>query len=575
MSKKILTLDNLYDFYSLQNKTCKFSAEKYGYQISVQIPAKFEINKNIEDNSLLFCKVKLMHSGENRNHSCVTDDALKRAAQTLAYKPILANFMEYVDEKTGETLKDFTSHDMEINEDGTINYLEKQIGCFTSDDPYFEIEEETGHNFLYGYCAIPREYTDAVSIIERKNGTKVSVELIVNELSFNAKTKLLELTDVVISGATCLGKNPNTLEDVGEGMLNARLDIADFSIENNSVRFEQDENVIKLLQELSDKIDILSSYTRINSTKGGQSQVNKFEELLNKYNKTVEEITFEYEGLSDEELEAKFAELFEEPKKKLEDDDVPATPVVEDDNTAEPTPEPNEPENEPTVEPEPEPTTPDSTDDNSSEGGETFAEKLVKTYEISHDDIRFALYNLLSTFEEMDNEWYFIENVYDNYFVYTNWSGNKTFGQAYTKSDDNVSFDGERYELFKELLTSSEKAALEEMRSNYAKFEEISDKLAKYEAEPEKIQVLESNEYSSIADKAEFIELKKQENHFDLSVDELKKTADEIILSYAKKGSLTFSSNEEEKHSVGMKQLPISKKTSKRSRYGGLGKKED
>ena len=56
-----------------------------------------------------------MHSGENRNHSNVTDEALTKAAKGLAYKPILANFMEYTDEETGETLKDFTSHDMIIN----------------------------------------------------------------------------------------------------------------------------------------------------------------------------------------------------------------------------------------------------------------------------------------------------------------------------------------------------------------------------------------------------------------------------------------------------------------------------
>ena len=40
-----------------------------------------------------------MHSGSNRNRSNVTDDALTKASKTLAYKPILANFMEYVDEE--------------------------------------------------------------------------------------------------------------------------------------------------------------------------------------------------------------------------------------------------------------------------------------------------------------------------------------------------------------------------------------------------------------------------------------------------------------------------------------------
>ena len=226
--KKLLTLDDLYSFYLEQNKTCKFSSEESGYQLSVQVPAYFEVSDE-EDDTLLFCTVKLMHSGENRNHSNVTDEALTKAAKGLAYKPILANFMEYTDEETGETLKDFTSHDMVINDDGTATYLEKQVGCFTADEPYFEVEEETGHNFLYGICAIPREYTDTCSIIERKNGTKISVELAVNSMEFDASKKVLNLTDVVILGATLLGKDPKTLKDVGEGMKNARLDIADFS----------------------------------------------------------------------------------------------------------------------------------------------------------------------------------------------------------------------------------------------------------------------------------------------------------------------------------------------------------
>ena len=38
--------------------------------------------------------------------------------------------------------------------------------------------------------------------------------------------------------------------------------------------------------------------------------MNKFEELLKKYEKTVDDITFTYEGLSDEELEAAFAKAF-------------------------------------------------------------------------------------------------------------------------------------------------------------------------------------------------------------------------------------------------------------------------
>ena len=42
---------------------------------------------------------------------------------------------------------------------------------------------------------------------------------------------------------------------------------------------------------------------------------------------------------------------------------------------------------------------------------------MVRTYTISHEDIKYALYQLLSEFESADNEWYCITGVYDDHFV--------------------------------------------------------------------------------------------------------------------------------------------------------------
>ena len=50
--KKLLTLDDLYSFYLEQNKTCKFSSEKSGYQLSVQVPAHFEVSDEEVDQEL-------------------------------------------------------------------------------------------------------------------------------------------------------------------------------------------------------------------------------------------------------------------------------------------------------------------------------------------------------------------------------------------------------------------------------------------------------------------------------------------------------------------------------------------
>lgn len=550
--KKLLTIDDLYSFYLKQNKTCKFSSEESGYQLSVQVPAYFEVSDE-EDDTLLFCTVKLMHSGENRNHSNVTDEALTKAAKGLAYKPILANFMEYTDEETGEILKDFTSHDMVINDDGTATYLEKQVGCFTADEPYFEVEEETGHNFLYGICAIPREYTDTCSIIERKNGTKISVELAVNSMEFDASKKVLNLTDVVILGATLLGKDPKTLKDVGEGMKNARLDIADFSTKNNSI-FADYKNQMIELQERLEKLETAcfnkdqNNGQNNNTEEGGNNKdMDKFNELLSKYGKTAEDIDFEYEGLTDEELEAKFEEVFGE-KKPEEDDN-------SDDNGS---------DGEPSDEGEGSSDTEDDTDtgvkeDNACGGGsgstkkkkknaEEPVEDMVRTFTVSHEDIRYALYNLLDTVSMDDNDWYCITSVFDDYFVYESWNGGKIFGQKYTKENDNVAFDGDRYELFREYITADEKAQLDDMRSNYSSIVEELNTYKSAEIYADKMTVFEDEAYADYLETDEFKALMSDESVNQYSKEELAEKADATLGKLVKKNkTFSFASTETKK----------------------------
>lgn len=574
--KKLLTLDDLYSFYLEQNKTCRFSSEESGYQLSVQVPAYFEVSDE-EDDTLLFCTVKLMHSGENRNHSNVTDEALTKAAKGLAYKPILANFMEYTDEETGETLKDFTSHDMVINDDGTATYLEKQVGCFTADEPYFEVEEETGHNFLYGICAIPREYTDTCSIIERKNGTKISVELAVNSMEFDASKKVLNLTDVVILGATLLGKDPKTLKDVGEGMKNARLDIADFSTKNNSI-FADYKNQMIELQERLEKLETAcfnkdqNNGQNNNAEEGGNNKdMDKFNELLSKYGKTAEDIDFEYEGLTDEELEAKFEEVFGE-KKPEEDDN-------SDDNGS---------DGEPSDEGEGSSDTEDDTDtgvkeDNACGGGsgstkkkkknaEEPVEDMVRTFTVSHEDIRYALYNLLDTVSMDDNDWYCITSVFDDYFVYESWNGGKIFGQKYTKENDNVAFDGDRYELFREYITADEKAQLDDMRSNYSSIVEELSTYKSAEIYADKMTVFEDEAYTDYLETDEFKALMSDESVNQYSKEELAEKADATLGKLVKKNrAFSYSENNEKKsNKVNFNLKPDVQKKSKA--YGTLFK---
>ena len=526
-NKRLLFLEDLYDFYSNRYKrSTHFSAEKSGHQIFVQVPAEFEVDKNADykDESLLFCKVKLMHSGENRNHSSVTDEALKKASKTLAYKPVLANFMEYEDEETGETLKDFTSHDMELNDDGSVNYIEKQVGCFTSDKPFFEVEEETGHNFLYGYCAIPVDYTDAASIIERKNGTKISVELAVNEMEYSGKNKVLELTDVVIMGATLLGKDPDTKKDIGEGMLNARLDIADFNAKNNSLFSDYDSTLIDL-QERLEKLES-GCFNNKNDISGKEETIEvekeKFEEEVTETVEVTEteETTEEEVTVTENESEETVDETSEETTENAEENPVENTQ----DETE--TTDTNATENE-SVNPE--------------KYSVTMSDGSVKEFSLSLDEITMSLYNLVNQmYGEADNAYYGVTVYEDNTLIMSDYWNGKYYRQSFNRDGDNFSLVGDRVAVHSVWVTDEEDASLNDMRSNYSSVVEELNTYKSAEVFADKMTVFDDEAYSEYLDTDEFKALMSEDSVNKYSKEELSEKADATLGKLVKKNK-TFS----------------------------------
>ena len=526
-TKRLLFLEDLYDFYSNRYKrSTHFSAEKSGHQIFVQVPAEFEVDKNADykDESLLFCKVKLMHSGENRNHSSVTDEALKKASKTLAYKPVLANFMEYEDEETGETLKDFTSHDMELNDDGSVNYIEKQVGCFTSDKPFFEVEEETGHNFLYGYCAIPVDYTDAASIIERKNGTKISVELAVNEMEYSGKNKVLELTDVVIMGATLLGKDPDTKKDIGEGMFNARLDIADFNAKNNSLFSDYDSTLIDL-QERLEKLES-ACFNNKNDISGKEETIEvekeKFEEEVTETVEVTEteETTEEEVTVTENESEETVDETSEETTENAEENPVENTQ----DETE--TTDTNATENE-SVNPE--------------KYSVTMSDGSVKEFSLSLDEITMSLYNLVNQmYGEADNAYYGVTVYEDNTLIMSDYWNGKYYRQSFNRDGDNFSLVGDRVAVHSVWVTDEEDASLNDMRSNYSSVVEELNTYKSAEVFADKMTVFDDEAYSEYLDTDEFKALMSEDSVNKYSKEELSEKADATLGKLVKKNK-TFS----------------------------------
>ena len=559
--RTLLTIQDLLKFCQ-ENKLYNFNSNEQGYKLRVQIPASFEVDNNVDDahRGMLKLKIRIFHTGLNRNGSFVSEDAARDAMPTIKNRPVLAAIHQL---DNGEW--DFEAHNFEIikNEDGTeeINYIEKQVGSFDESEPFFEYDEELDKTYVCSYAYISEEYTKAADIIRRKNGTKNSCELSIEQFSYNAKENYLNLESFYLEGSTLLGSKKDGTE-IGEGMLGSRADISDFSEQNNSVQFNINEELLNEIKKLNEN---LSHFNIDTSLKEGGKTVTKFEELLNQYGKTVEDITFEYENLSDEELEAKFEELFGE--EDTDGEGAEPEPTSEGDEGSEDSEEEKEDE---------EKEEDKQDDDNIVEKNSIKPEKYtiamsdgsIKEFELTLDDITYAIYDLVNTtYGEVDNTYYYVSVYEDNYVIMHDYWTGKAYKQTYSREGDNFSLTGDRVEVYANWLTADEEKALADMRSNYAS---IESQLREYQVKEEtsiKDALFTSDDYSSISDKEEFKAL--EENHAEFSVDELKSKLDSIILDYAKKGSLNFSV-ESEKKNVGMTRLPIQTKGTKQSRYGSL-----
>ena len=540
--KKLLTLEQLAKFCE-DNNFLTFNSKDTGYTLSVQVPGDLVFEKDEEDDSLMFVRVKVCHTLLNRNKTYISEDNMKKAMPTLKYKPLLASIIE---DANGEL--DFNGHDMNIveDEDGntSIEYIEKQVGTFTNDDPYLEYDEENDKTYVIATAAIPRDYTKAAEIIERKNGTKVSCELQIDSMSFNAKEKYLELIDFIFTGVACLG------ESVKEGMAGSRLDIVDFSTQNNSLKYEEDSNLIEVMTKLTEALNNNIKAYAENTSRKEDNPVADVE--LN--NENVEEVT--EEPIVMEEAVEETQPTEEEVTKVESTEEAEVTPEEVEENVGK-----NMEETEQEV----------PSDEYSIKFSMMNGEN-TREFSLSLSEKLYAMNMLVNeTYSELDNDYYDV-NVYEDekYVEMYGWFTGKAYRQSFKVKKDSYQLIGDRIEVHCKYLSDDEIKALDQMKSDYAALQDTYEEkvalLEKYESEPAKMEVLDSTKYGYVADTKEFVELR--ENHFDLSVDEVKEKANEILLSYAESGSLKFTADEA--HKENFRQIPYVKPEKKTGRYGNL-----
>lgn len=546
MSKRYLTLDDLYLFCK-QNNLNHFSAKESEGPIVVHTLGQFEA-VDVSKNGLLPVKLQACHTGINRNKSNISIESMTAALPSFSNRPILG-YIHQLDDGTW----DFYAHNAEISEDKDgnteVEYLEVPVGIIpescNAKIVYDDLKEKSYVN-VNGY--IFEEYSKAAEILRAKGTSKVSVELAIEDMSWNLDEDCLNIDSFYFMGITILGRDEEGTI-VEEGMAGSNITLGSFSQEENS--FIPNDLQLKMVETLTKLNDALDRFNNTNDSdeKGGYDTMDKFNELLELYGLTEEDIDFEVDGLSDEDLEAIFVEKFGDTEELKKEDN-----NVDDEGKPESVSNENEPE--------------DDFSENKKGKCSVNTETGSVEFALSFDDIRMALYNLLiASMDEYSYGW--ICETYDDHFVYqkesyANGYEAHYYKQNYSKDGENISFSGEPVEVFTEFVTESEKTALDMIRSQYEELKAFKENVEKQELKVQKDAILESAEYTEIKDSDEFKALVADADKY--SVDELKVKAD-LIFAAAMKKKFSFEA-EPKKKSVG---INFNVKPSKRKiAYAGL-----
>lgn len=551
MKNRIITMESLVEFCKTQ-KAFSFSAQKVGHPLVVSTYGKLEYSSE-DDDGLMKVHLKACHTELNRNGSYIADEDMTRALPSLANKPILA---EIVFDENKEA--DFGTHAIEEieTEDGQkkLYYIEHPVGIMPeSCGAHLVYDDEEEKNFVHADGYVFTLYgNESADILKRRNGVDCSVELEIYEFAWDGKNNWLSLKDFIFNGVTLLGAK------YAPGMKGARCELSDFSNYTS-------QDYSKELNEMKARLFALESRFNKNSKEGG-NQVDKLNELLAQYNKTLEDLDFEYEGLSDEELEAKFAEVFADDNNDTPSNDNESSDNSNEGDNAEPTSEGGEGGES------------DNSDD-TNEGDRTIpigqvddddstGTKKNSEFALSLQEKINALQNLVAiTYEEADNEWY-CTIVYDSYLVMIGYWKGQAYKQNYKEENGEFTLTGDRVRVYEQFLTQEEIDTLESMKSEFSVLKEFKSNVEKADFEAKKNELIEDSRFDSIRETEEFKKVISEAEKY--SLEELE-TQFKLIFADIELANRNFEQKPISQQKSGkMFRLPSKGGNPVESKYGGI-----
>lgn len=545
-----ISIDAFYDYLVNKGTNLKFSKDEFGASfVAVGLEGSLSFSNDTSKDGLVRAHLQAAHVGKNRNRSQITYNSMKKNLKSIKNRPILAYIHQL--EIDGEEKNVFGWHAMHEGDNGEIIYDEIPVGHVPADaKPELVYDADNDKEYIETDAYLYEGYTKAPDILMDAEGKcPVSVEIDVYDFSYDAKEKILNIDDFVFKGITILGyyEDGSVVEPAMEG---ANISLLNFNVDKATFEIDQ------------------------NSMKGGKDDMGLFEQLLEQYNVTAEDVTFEHDNLTDEELKAKFEEMFG----NAEADPTPESNFEDDPESGDEGAEGDDPEGE--AEPEEPETDPESEADEGEDGAQddepvkkidnSIAYSVNgKEFAVSLNDKIYALSTLVNdAYSEADNTYYNVI-VYDKELVMVDiWAGS-AYRQSYSERAGVFSLKGDRIPVHAIYVTDTEEAEIENMRSKYSV---MSDELAKYqqaEEDSRKEAIINSEDWNDISGSAEFAEIKEKASEY--SADEIQAKCDALLLSYAKSNSKkTHVAKDTNQHKFSLFRVPEGKSADGNKRYGNL-----
>lgn len=233
--------------------------------------------------------LRVAYTGKNRNRTFISKKTFERAIHTIYGCPVVANYIRDIDE--------IGSHDGEFitDKDGNVDYvyITQPVG-FVPPNATWKWEEVEDDGVLHQYLTtevVLWKRQEAYSKIKENGITAQSMEITVTDGEMC--DDYYEINDFYFTAFCLLGLAEPCFESAS---------LATF---NYKPQFDND-----LSEMLSEFKKAFAADERFFAKEGNEKNMNKLEILLEQYNVSLDEVTFNVEGLSDDELEAAFGEAF-------------------------------------------------------------------------------------------------------------------------------------------------------------------------------------------------------------------------------------------------------------------------